>query len=213
LRAKWYEETGDLDAAERELKKEESLRHRALTERPEEVIELQDALWQQHRFYIRIHQIAKAEAARARYAELVSDDWRIPQMLDQEASEWIVLGEFESASQRIREAMEVHEEEGNFEGMAWIKRIQGDLLAAQGRLAEASQMYQEGLALRSRADFKPDEMADDVYHLVKFTCHQLQDVGQAREYFNRAKKEYDLADSPKVQDIEKQLLLLEERGL
>ena len=208
LQGQWYWKQDKLKLAEESFQKEERLRRLVVEKDKLEMYHLRQALQEQHWFYLQTNQLDKAAQCRTKYQATQSKpDGFIPQMLGREAAALIDQGAYQHASQLCREAMAIFQEQGNEDGCAWIKRVQGDILAAQGQLEAALQLYEEELKLRIRLD-ESKYTAEALECLAEFYLRQMRDVEQARKYLERAQQEYRLVDKKKASAVGKRLRAL-----
>jgi tetratricopeptide (TPR) repeat protein len=203
LQGNWHWEQEELELAEKSFREEEQLRLLAVEENKEEVHHLSNALSEQHWFYLKTDQIDKAELCCLRYHTFLPEpDWVYPHMLAREADKLTAQKNYQEASQRCDKALAIIEKEGyqkkaNLGIGAWIKRIQGNIQAEQGKLNAAEQLYQEGLELRRRAGEK-NYTAEDLNLMAEFYRSKMNDEEQARKYQELARQEYQLVGAKKA---------------
>ena len=210
----WCWKQDDLKPAEESYREEERLRILTVEEKEDEIPNLSDALSEQHKFYIITKQIDKAEQCRIRYTHLVTKhDWVLPHMLAQEANLLKDQKNYKAAAQRCHKAMAViqeqgYQKQGNLGLGAWIKRIQGNIQAAQGKLKAAEQFYKEGLELRNR-DGEPRYLAEDLELLAEFYLEKMHDTEQAHKYLTLAQQKYEIIDAKRASIIRAKLRTLQ----
>ena len=211
LQGDWHCEQGELELAEESFREEERLRRLAVEEDEKEILHLFHAMWKQFHFFQETNQLDKARQCLARYKAIQNKpDWLIPQILGHEAVLLIALGDHQGASQRCHEAMDIFQEQDSIGGRAWIKRIQGDIRAAQGQFEAATKLYEEGLELRICQN-EPWFTATDLERLAEFYLRQMRDVEQARKYLEQAQQEYRLVNKRKASAIGERLRVLTQK--
>ena len=191
MQGNWYWEQDRLDLAEECFHEEERLRRLAIKEKEEEISHLREALSIEHWFYQKTGQLDKAEQCRIKYQAIQHEsDWVPPQMLGREAKLMIDKGNYRGAFQRCQEAFVLLDKQNNLGVFAWLKGIQGDSLAAQGKREAAEQLWEEMLQVRTQLG-EPLFTGDDLEHIAKFYLDH-EDIEQACKYLERAIQEYQL---------------------
>ena len=190
LRGNLHWQQGDLEQAEECFRAEERLRRKAVEENEREMHYLFQALWTQLYFFMQTDQWDKARQCLATFKSIQPKTASvIPELKGHEAVLLIRQEEYEGASRLCQEAMGIFKKQNSTGGCAWIKRIQGDIQAAQGNLKTAETLYKEGLELRNHPGTSLYK-ARDLERMAEFYLRKMIDVEQARKYFERARQEY-----------------------
>lgn len=209
LQGDWYWKKNELERAEKSFQEEERLRHLAVEENEQEMHYLIQAMWTQFHFFQKTNQLDKARKCLARCKAIKNIPvWLKPPTMGHEAVLLLALGDYREATQRCRKAMKIYQEQDSMGGCAWIKRIQGNIEAAQGNFRDAIKSYETGLELRSRQG-ATGRTATDLEYLAEFYLHQMHDVEQARKYLASAQIEFQKVDAIKASAIQEKLRTLQ----